>query len=264
MGLLNEWRDSLAEGSDLNMTTMEQKHDKYSPVWRHYQYTGKLGDPVGFWYGRWARRGCRVLNDFLDGDLSFAWCRRCCPGRKPKLIQHLHGEEHESVHVNDFYSPCKPQNYIRLRLLTHKEFYQRRLPGYVRQRYFYHCLAIMCTTTGAVFGYYGMEGFVAGMSAIAGAITAWTEFIDVGRKLERYSSAIRSIKKIIAWWESLTDVDQSSVANISRLVLEGERIIMGELSGWGQGSRSKDAKPEENKAAKDNQPRPAGGQADKT
>merc|ERR1712146_706321 len=75
------------------------------------------------------------------------------------------------------------------------------------------------------------------MSALASAITSWTEFIDTGRKLERYSTAIREIKKLIAWWESLSDVDQSSVPNITYLVQTGERIIMGELSGWGAGKK---------------------------
>jgi hypothetical protein len=251
MQSLNEWRDNLVEGSDLNLTTVEESHAKNSHVWRHYQYSGKLGDPVGTWYGRtgdWAWKQllqlleCKCVNFDVVG--TFCFCCRRKEERKQKVTQHpaVHDvtkDEQESAKRDDYFSPCKPNAYIKLRLLRQKTFYQNRVPGYVRQRWFLHVAAVVCTTCGAIFGYYGLQGAVAALSALAGAFTSWSEFCDVGRKLERYSNSIRSIKKLLAWWESLSDVDQSSVPNITRLVLDGEQIIMGELGGWGAQRREK-------------------------
>merc|ERR1719456_943189 len=73
--MLNDWRDNLVEGSDLNMTTIEQKHGIHSPIWRHYQYTGQLGDPVGYWYGRWAKYLWEQALGIFECELTFAWCR---------------------------------------------------------------------------------------------------------------------------------------------------------------------------------------------
>lgn len=78
----------------------------------------------------------------------------------------------------------------------------------------------------------GAAGYVAAVSALTAAITSWSEFTDVGRKLERYSSAIHSIKKHVDCWDSLGQVEKSSVPKITQLVLGGEALIMGELSGW--------------------------------
>jgi hypothetical protein len=52
------------------------------------------------------------------------------------------------------------------------------------------------------------------------------------RKLNRYSSAIFSIKSLMLWWDSLSAVDQASQLNISRLVTAGEAIRTAEVQAW--------------------------------
>jgi len=73
---------------------------------------------------------------------------------------------------------------------------------------------------------------VAVLSAVAAAATSWGEFSDMDRKLARYTNAIRAIKNLHTWWLSLGQVEKASAANISKLVLTGEAIIVGESQAW--------------------------------
>jgi hypothetical protein len=60
------------------------------------------------------------------------------------------------------------------------------------------------------------------------------------RKLNRYSSAISSIKNLLLWWDGLTAVDQASQLNISRFVTAGESIRIGEVQAWADANRDAD------------------------
>jgi hypothetical protein len=153
---------------------------------------------------------------------------------------------------NDFYSPCRPEDYIRMRLVPLKLFYQKRLPQVNRRRHFYQALALTMTTAGAGLAYFEFSPYVALTTAIAGAVTSWCEFTDVERKIGRYSTCVRNIKQIEAWWESLGDVDKASVLNIQRLVLGGEKVLLGELGGWQTipGKDENDAKDEGDQSKK--------------
>merc|ERR1719401_1545867 len=73
---------------------------------------------------------------------------------------------------------------------------------------------------------------VALLSSVASAILAWAEFVDVNRKIERYSICINKLKTTISWWDSLRDVERASTVNITKLVLDGEGIISSEHLAW--------------------------------
>jgi hypothetical protein len=65
------------------------------------------------------------------------------------------------------------------------------------------------------------------VSSTAAAITAWVEFSDLGQKVERYSAAIRSIKNLLSWWNSLSEVEKVATLNINRLVVSGGCFLAG-------------------------------------
>merc|ERR550514_525603 len=113
-----------------------------------------------------------------------------------------------------------------------KEFFQRRLPVYNRGRVVLHAMMLLMTAVAAGLAYFGNNTFVVCCTALGATVVSWAEFADKERKLERYTTVVRSIKKLCSWWDSLGQVDRSSVPNITRLVVEGERIIGGELHVW--------------------------------
>ena len=76
-------------------------------------------------------------------------------------------------------------------------------------------------------------GAVAGVvSGVAAAITAWQEYGGADRKINRYTNAIASLRNHMLWWDSLTPVDQNSLANINQLVSVGEEIKLAEVHSW--------------------------------
>eukprot|EP01052_Picozoa_sp_SAG31_P014849 SAG31_NODE_936_length_10870_cov_5.136966_8_plen_79_part_00 len=46
-----------------------------------------------------------------------------------------------------------------------------------------------------------------------------------------------SLKDHLAWWDSLTSVQKSSPTNISRLVVDGEKIRQDEIGSWADATR---------------------------
>ena len=69
-------------------------------------------------------------------------------------------------------------------------------------------------------------------TAAATVATSWAEFSEDSRKVERYSSAVSSLKMILSWWNSLGEVQKASREAISRLVLDAEAVISEEQSSW--------------------------------
>ena len=70
------------------------------------------------------------------------------------------------------------------------------------------------------------------VTVLAGSLISWSEFSETGRKIERYSRAIRSLKKVLSWWDVLTDVEKAGTENIQTLIDTGESIISDERQAW--------------------------------
>ena len=112
------------------------------------------------------------------------------------------------------------------------DFYQSRLPKYARARNLTRILVILAGSGGAVLSYFRLTAYVIAITSFASAVVSWSEFSETGRKLERYSSAVRSLKKVVAWWQTLTDVERAGADNISMLVTMAEDIIADERQAW--------------------------------
>jgi len=145
---------------------------------------------------------------------------------------HQHSSLEYVANGDDFHSPVKPEAYIELRLLPAKRFYQSRIPRRVRWRFTLQVLVFLCSATSAALAYFEFPSYVAIISALAAAVTSWTEFTDAGRKIERYSAAVRSIKNVHSWWLSISEVEKASSESIARLLLTGEGIITNEHRAW--------------------------------
>ena len=94
-------------------------------------------------------------------------------------------------------------------------------------------------------------------STLQPCLPARRRSVAVPRRLQRsvtpsagYSSAVRAIKQLEAWWVSLSEVEKASITSIRRLVLRGEGIIMGEVAAWGSTGGSAEEELEKAKTKK--------------
>lgn len=80
--------------------------------------------------------------------------------------------------------------------------------------------------------YLDMLEWVTIATATAAATTSWNEFTDAGRKAERYTRALYSLRKLLAWWASLGQVERASREAITHLISSSEAIIADERLAW--------------------------------
>ena len=57
----------------------------------------------------------------------------------------------------------------------------------------------------------------------------------------RYTTAVRSLERLMWWWKSLDDIERSNVEFISRLIEDGEAIISNERLAWLTAARREEA-----------------------
>ena len=159
-----------------------------------------------------------------------------CQELRAKLAsveEKLHAANAAAVlHGDDHHSPVKPDAYINARIHRMMQFYQERLPVYSRARWALRSVILCCTAGSAILSYLDFANFVVMVTSFAGAIICWTEFSEIGKKIERYSRAVRSLKKLLAWWDVLTDVERAGTDNISSLIETAESIIADERQAW--------------------------------
>jgi hypothetical protein len=164
------------------------------------------------------------------------------PGRRYGLK-----ETDRTVGLDNFYAPSKPLPYIHWRLLPALEFHQQKMPKYSRWRSIWVGITLLCTALAAFMAYWGASVFVAIVSSVAAAATAWQEFSDLNRKLERSNTVIQGIKKLHAWWKSLNEVEQASPSNITLLVLTGEAIVTNDFNASPDNKKEGDGDDKDNK-----------------
>eukprot|EP00802_Teleaulax_amphioxeia_P002218 Tamp_02220.p1 GENE.Tamp_02220~~Tamp_02220.p1 ORF type:complete len:1055 (+),score=171.08 Tamp_02220:1064-4228(+) len=142
--------------------------------------------------------------------------------------------------IEDHVSPLQPTKYIQLRLLTLLSFYQSRIPKYDRIRNTCSGLLLVGTAAAAIIAYLGFSKYVAILTATTAAVTSWLEFHSTSTKISRYSASILSINNLLLWWDSISDVDKASPANVDHLVSMGEGIVNTERHAWLSTGHSKD------------------------
>lgn len=97
---------------------------------------------------------------------------------------------------DDFHSPCRPSDYITLRVEPQLRFYQGRLPGYDRSKTSSKSIIVFGTFTGVALALFEVVTWAAIATAVVAAFTAWTEFNGAEDKLTRYSDAISQVESV--------------------------------------------------------------------
>lgn len=177
---------------------------------------------------------CNALNAWREelvsaGDLQLSDLERTYP---PWVYKHFQDGGDLPDGADDCHSPVKPQQYIDLRVLPTMDFYQERIPTYARQIMVSKLQILFAAVTCSILARYGLEQWVIVVASGAAAVTSWIEFEDKSRKVERYNRAVQALKKLVAWWESLAEMEKQMPETIARLIKDAEMIISEERAAW--------------------------------
>ena len=129
-------------------------------------------------------------------------------------------------------SPLKPHEYLNYRVEPAFRYYQSQLPLYYRSRVAAEVVLVAGAFVGTLLAFFGIASWAAIATSITSAVTAWKEFNGTDKKLTRYSNTIGKLKGTVMWWEQLSEVEQASLANVNRLVLECEDTLEREREAW--------------------------------
>jgi len=178
---------------------------------------------------------CKTINAWRDelvsaADLQTTDLERLHPAHVYK--HHQFQSDDGLVIDDDHHCPIKPDTYIDLRVDKMMRFYQDRLPIYTRLRRTLRLALLACTALSAFFAYYNLSYIVTCVTSLSGAVVSWSEYSEVVRKIERYTRAVRALKKMRCWWDVLTDVERSGTENITLLIESCENIIADERLAW--------------------------------
>jgi len=145
-----------------------------------------------------------------------------------ELIKFLQQNDSDNKRVsrkNMHYEPLQPDTYIEYRLETELEKFQMKIPN---STYFLHVcqvILILSTIASGALAYFQLSTWCAGVSIVTAAVGGYMEFDGTSGKVDRYSSSVDSIQKLILWWRTLTPIDKTQPNNIDRLVCTGEDIL---------------------------------------
>lgn len=134
--------------------------------------------------------------------------------------------------ADDFYSPCRPSDYLEFRVQPMMRFYQGRLPVYSRIKTTSQIFLLVGAFSGAVLALFNIATWAAIGTAILGGVTTWSEFHGTEDKLTRYSDAVAQTESIVLWWDMLSLVDQSNLSKINELVDRCELVFRDERQAW--------------------------------
>jgi uncharacterized membrane protein len=132
-----------------------------------------------------------------------------------------------------YYEPLTPDLYLKFRVEKALTFYRDRVHTCV----FYRFISKVILVAGSIL-IIGLSFFqntitwTAAVTIVTASVSALLEFHDTTNKLERYNITVESLEKIRLWWQSIPEIDRSSVDNIDKLVLTCEDVLQREQQAW--------------------------------
>ena len=112
------------------------------------------------------------------------------------------------------------------------QFYRDRLPTYNHFRVFWQVCIFIGSGASALLSTFHLTVYVAIVTSLIAAAASWLEVKDHGKKLERYTAAVRALKNLRDYWNSRGEVDKAGVDETSYLITTCENIIMNETRSW--------------------------------
>ena len=128
------------------------------------------------------------------------------------------------------------KDYLGMRVEAQRKWYGGKVARLSAQLRMYQGLSIFVGLCGAVLASAGgvWTAWVALSTAIAAAMTSWTETRRLESTLGAYQQAATALDDMLLWWGALDDVARKNDEKIEELVTDCEAIIDGENSSWTQ------------------------------
>ena len=108
--------------------------------------------------------GCGVQGTFGASGYSCLRSKVASPGSAISVLKN--GKQ------DDFHSPCRPDEYISIRVQAVLRHYQARLPRYYRTKQCFTLFLLVGSFSGAVLALFGLQTWSAIATAVVGAATA--------------------------------------------------------------------------------------------
>ena len=157
----------------------------------------------------------RSLNIYRHGQYEGAGCSGSLPSPQGQ---------------DDHYSDLSADEYIALRFEPLVSFYQRRLPRYARCYAIHQAILALAASVLTMLVYFGAAQWSSVCAAGVAAVTAWTEFNSIQKKMRRYSETIHNANQVLLWWHSLQSMQKT--ASFPVLVERCEACFGSEHSSW--------------------------------
>jgi len=154
------------------------------------------------------------------------------------VYKHFQFSGTPEVDADDHHSPTQPGRYITLRILPAIAFYKKRVPVYTRRDVSLKVILLLFGIASSVLARYEYLTWVAVAAAGASMVKSWASEFQAEAKVERYSSSIVELEKLLSWWDSLSDVQKASRVQIDELVLLAETVISQEQLSWASAAAS--------------------------
>ena len=148
------------------------------------------------------------------------------------VYKHFQFEGQPEPNGDDFHSPLQPQLYIQQRVEPALNFYALRIPRYNRCGKVYTVLIVLLSIMASVLARYKFVSLVVMATTGSAMVTSWVEFTDLSSKNRRYTRTVNTLKNILDWWSSISDVRKASRDAIAHLIMACESTIAEEQIGW--------------------------------
>mmetsp|Transcript_64221 Transcript_64221/g.88219 ORF Transcript_64221/g.88219 Transcript_64221/m.88219 type:complete len:405 (-) Transcript_64221:476-1690(-) len=182
---------------------------KKSSIFRHGQYRGS------------GMRGTLMIGNVLHS-------RQCCSCDEAYTATPESAQDILKLGLDDYHSPCRPDEYLKLRIHKIVHFFQKRIPAHSFNKFLSSCFLVIGSFSGVVLALFDHATWAACAIIIVAVVVAWVTFHETGKKLSRYTDALSRLDGILLWWNMMPPELQSDAALVSELVERCELLFRDE------------------------------------
>eukprot|EP00163_Fabomonas_tropica_P028291 TRINITY_DN5729_c0_g1_i1.p1 TRINITY_DN5729_c0_g1~~TRINITY_DN5729_c0_g1_i1.p1 ORF type:complete len:1177 (+),score=355.56 TRINITY_DN5729_c0_g1_i1:530-3532(+) len=158
----------------------------------------------------------------------------------------LYKEEVKSHPDDNRYSLMMPDDYYYWRVFTELSYYRKRTPMLEKELRRFQWSIYILTGGSALLGTFGVELWIAVVTAFTTTLTALLEYHQVQGRLMRYNMTVAQLENVQIWWHSLSAVEKASPVRMQYLVDTTESILESEMATWLSAQKAAESKMKKN------------------
>jgi hypothetical protein len=106
----------------------------------------------------------------------------------------------QSIPYDDGLSLLSADDYLRLRLLPMVAIYAKATPSLASSLQVALIINVVLSVASSALSTFGLSGFIPAPLALSGAITAWTNYLQLELRLLQTNSSLNKINQLLVWW----------------------------------------------------------------